>query len=134
MKEAKFPLFPGAARNEFVIRVSPEDKIMFRMTNKIPGLECKLGGAELDLTYKTSFKERVPKPYERLLYDVLQADHSVFPRKSEIEESWKIFDPLLEKVEKMNPLPYEYGSSGPTEASKLIEKYDFKEKQKFEWP
>jgi hypothetical protein len=27
----------------------------------------------------------------------------------------------------MTPLPYEYGSKGPEEAAKLIEKYNFKD-------
>jgi glucose-6-phosphate 1-dehydrogenase len=52
LKENKFGLFKGAARNEFLIRVHPEDKITFKTNNKIPGLECKLGTAELDLSYK----------------------------------------------------------------------------------
>jgi glucose-6-phosphate 1-dehydrogenase len=63
------------------------------------------------------------------------ADHSVFVRPDEAIESWKLFDPILEKIEKekIKPIPYKYGSSGPKEAEKLIEKYNFKLNQPREW-
>jgi glucose-6-phosphate 1-dehydrogenase len=41
----------------------------------------------------------VPPAYERLIHDVLQADHSVFVREDEAAESWKLFDPILKKIE-----------------------------------
>ncbi len=50
-------------------------------------------------TFQKEFNERVPPAYERLIHDVLQADHSVFVREDEAAESWKLFDPILKKIE-----------------------------------
>ncbi len=131
-KESKYPCFVDVPSNELVIKVSPAEQILFNFNNKVPGLECKLTQTELELTYKTRFHERVPAPYERLIYDILQADHSVFVRSDEVKMAWQIFTPVLRELEEKGvvPIEYEFGSSGPKESNELLEKYGFVEQSK----
>jgi glucose-6-phosphate 1-dehydrogenase len=92
-------LYPGSPRNELVIRVQPDEAIYFKFNSKVPGLDTKLVQTELDLTYKQRFDERLPDAYERLIYDVFRGDHNLFVRVDELEASWKLFTPLLHKLE-----------------------------------
>jgi glucose-6-phosphate 1-dehydrogenase len=64
---------------------------------------------------------RSPRPYERLLGDVLRGDRMLFPRQAAVEESWRIVQPLLD-----DPPPveeYGKGTWGPPSAERLAEPY-----------
>jgi len=128
-------LYPGAPRNELVIRVQPDEAIYFKFNSKVPGLENKLVQTELDLTYKQRFDERLPDAYERLIYDVFRGDHNLFVRADELEASWKLFTPLLHKIEneKIKPILYPFGSRGPQESDALIYKYGFLHSKDYKW-
>ncbi len=57
------------------------------------------------------------EPYERLLGDAMEGDATLFAREDEVEEGWRIVEPLLG-----TPSPvhiYEPGSWGPPEADAL---------------
>ena len=59
------------------------------------------------------------EPYERLLGDAMAGDATLFAREDEVEEGWRIVDPLLDAP---NPVHiYEPGSWGPREADALAE-------------
>ncbi len=67
---------------------------------------------ELDLTYKNRFREvYMPDAYERLILDVFLGSQVNFVRTDELAEAWRIFTPLLHKIEKekIKPVPYVYG-------------------------
>jgi glucose-6-phosphate 1-dehydrogenase len=57
------------------------------------------------------------EPYERLLGDAMQGDATLFAREDEVEEGWRIVDPLLEAKSPVHL--YEPGSWGPREADAL---------------
>ncbi|KAI8867966.1 glucose-6-phosphate dehydrogenase [Ramicandelaber brevisporus] len=101
---------------------------------------------ELDLTYKRRFKGQViPDAYESLLYDLLRGDHANFVRDDELEEAWRIFTPILHKIdgqtevdpstkEQLTVHPYKYGSRGPQAGDDLIAKMGFiHDKGAYEW-
>lgn len=69
-----------------------------------------------------------PDAYPRLLLDVLRNDQSTFVRRDELEESWRILTPLLHELmdKKVQPIIYEQGSRGPTEADQYIERLGVK--------
>ncbi len=107
--------------NELVIRVQPDEAIMFRITNKVPGLDMDLEARDLDLQYDTAFSELIPDAYEDLLLDVIQGEKSLFIGSQELAASWDIFTPVLRTIDEnhIRPLPYPFGSTGPAEAMDL---------------
>jgi len=90
----------------------------------------------LDLTYNTRYKDaRLPEAYERLILDVFVGSQMHFVRSDELAEAWRIFTPLLHTIEdqKPAPIPYKYGSRGPTEADKMAEENNFKYTGRYKW-
>jgi glucose-6-phosphate 1-dehydrogenase len=56
----------------------------------------------------------MPEAYETLLLDVLSGDQTLFVHSEEVEESWRVYQPLL-----VTPPPirtYPAGSWGPKES------------------
>merc|ERR1711976_897855 len=95
-----------------------------------------MGETELDLTYNTKYKNaRLPDAYERLILDVFVGSQMHFVRTDELAEAWRIFTPLLHKIEKekVKPIPYNYGGRGPVEADELSAKNNFVYTGKYEW-
>lgn len=86
---------------------------------KEPGLFSKMIQSELDLSYHQRYKDvYAPEAYSRLLLDTLRGNQATFVRSDELEESWRIFDPLLKELTAAGtvPEPYEAGSRGPESA------------------
>ena len=80
----------------------------------------------------------VPDAYEGLILDVLRSDHSNFVRDDELDAAWRIFTPLLHKIERdrVQPKPYPYGSRGPKELDDFIKKYGVVRRSDvpYQWP
>ena len=57
------------------------------------------------------------KAYERLLGDAIDGDPTLFARKNEVEEAWRVVEPALGNVIPVHL--YETGSWGPREAERL---------------
>jgi glucose-6-phosphate 1-dehydrogenase len=53
----------------------------------------------------------MPDAYERLILDVFQGSQMNFVRDDELSEAWRIFTPVLNKIEslKVKPIPYVFG-------------------------
>jgi len=107
--------------NELVIRIQPDEGLVLRLMNKVPGLAMELAPTELNLHYAAAFSVQIPDAYECLLLDVLKGDRSLFIRADELAAAWDIFTPVLHTLEelKVEPLPYAIGSEGPEEARPL---------------
>jgi glucose-6-phosphate 1-dehydrogenase len=130
-------LFPTSVPNELVLRIQPNEAIYLKMTTKVPGLSSELQQSELDLSYKERFEvKHNPDAYERLILDVVRGDHNLFVRVDELQAAWKIFTPILHKIdnEKLKPLPYAYGSRGPEEGDSLAERYGWRRYEGYQWP
>ena len=72
---------------------------------------------ELDMEFEEEGGEGAT-PYEVLLYAALEGDSTHFTRQDSIEETWRIFEPLLRSPPPVEP--YEQGSWGPPGARKLV--------------
>ncbi len=79
----------------------------------------------LKFSYDTEFGQYRPDAYERLLLDSLQGDSALFLSNSEIEESWKFIDPIIEAWQTFNQPMFKYpaGTHGPKEVCELLEKH-----------
>lgn len=62
-----------------------------------------------------------PTPYEVLLHAAMVGDSKRFTRQDNIEQTWRIMGPLVEKPPKVHP--YKPGSWGPKAADKLVADY-----------
>jgi glucose-6-phosphate 1-dehydrogenase len=75
----------------------------------------------MDFSYGAAFVEESPDAYERLLLDAMVGDPTLFIRTDEVEQAWRICEPLLPSPDRTLPLVrYPAGSWGPREADELI--------------
>lgn len=117
---------PEQLSNELVIRIQPDEGIVLRINNKVPGLGLTLDRSTLDLQYKARYKgKELPDAYERLILDVVNGDKRLFIRDDELEAAWKLFTPLLQQIEtsRMQPELYPYSSKGPIGAHYLAARH-----------
>ncbi|MFR9724878.1 glucose-6-phosphate dehydrogenase [Streptomyces sp. MS19] len=107
--------------NALVIRVQPDEGVTVRFGSKVPGTQMEIRDVTMDFAYGESFTESSPEAYERLLLDVLLGDANLFPRHQEVEESWRILDPVEEFWDTHGrPAPYPAGTWGPDEADEML--------------
>ncbi|WP_406178214.1 glucose-6-phosphate dehydrogenase [Streptomyces sp. NBC_00996] len=107
--------------NAIVIRVQPDEGMTVRFGSKVPGTSMEIRDVTMDFAYGESFTESSPEAYERLILDVLLGDANLFPRHQEVEESWKILDPIEGYWETHGkPAQYPSGSWGPKEADEML--------------
>lgn len=130
-------IFEGnTKRNELVIRVQPGEALYVKMMTKSPGITFDVEETELDLTYGHRYKDSyLPDAYERLILDVFCGSLMHFVRSDELSEAWRIFTPLLHRIEneRIKPISYVYGSRGPKEADKKCEENNFKYYGSYKW-
>jgi glucose-6-phosphate 1-dehydrogenase len=62
-----------------------------------------------------------PAPYEVLLHAALVGDSTRFTRQDNIEETWRIMAPLIDKPPRIQP--YKQGSWGPKSADRLVKDF-----------
>ncbi|KAJ8953273.1 hypothetical protein NQ318_015855 [Aromia moschata] len=123
-------------RNELVIRVQPGEALYVKMMVKTPGMAFDMEETELDLTYGSRYASvKLPDAYERLILDVFCGSQMHFVRSDELSEAWRIFTPLLHKIEneRIKPIPYKHGSRGPKEADELLFKNNFAYTGSYRW-
>lgn len=64
------------------MRIQPDEAIYYKLAIKQPGLEYNPVMSELDLSYKSRFKETyIPDAYERLILDAIRGDQEHFVRR-----------------------------------------------------
>ena len=107
--------------NQLVVRVQPDEGVTLRFGSKVPGTTMEVRDVAMDFQYGEAFTEASPEAYERLLLDVLLGDASLFPRNEEVEQSWRVIDPI-EKfwAEGGEPELYRAGKWGPKGADAML--------------
>ncbi|MEO1290633.1 MAG: glucose-6-phosphate dehydrogenase, partial [Chloroflexota bacterium] len=117
------------ARNVLTLCIQPDEGIHFQFETKVPAETIKTEIVEMEWHYQNAFGEdAIPEAYERLLVDALNGDASLFIRSDEIEQAWRIVDPVIKAWEanKGNPLQiYHRGSWGPSAADDLLSESEF---------
>ncbi|NEP18313.1 MAG: glucose-6-phosphate dehydrogenase [Leptolyngbya sp. SIO4C1] len=121
-------MFQSAAkqmnRNILAIRIQPDEGISMRFEVKTPGNSLRTRSVDMDFRYDAAFGRATTDAYARLLVDAMLGDQTLFTRGDEVEESWRVFTPLLEAWDapvdpKQIPL-YEAGTWEPVEAEFLL--------------
>ncbi|KAG7233412.1 hypothetical protein INR49_007047 [Caranx melampygus] len=68
-------------RNELVVRVQPNEAVYAKMMSKKPGVYFSPEETELDLTYKSRYKDvKLPDAYERLIWTFLWESDALCPQ------------------------------------------------------
>jgi glucose-6-phosphate 1-dehydrogenase len=118
-KQCETQVFP----NDLVIRIQPDEGVSWRLNGKVPGGAMTIKPVALDFFYKETFHVEPPEAYERLIYDAMTGDQTLFIRGDEVEAAWAVIDPIEEGWRKSNRPPETYapGSWGPRRAMDLIE-------------
>lgn len=106
--------------NQLVIRVQPDEGVTLRFGSKVPGSAMEVRDVAMDFLFGEAFTEALPEAYERLILDVLLGDATLFPNNAEVEESWRIIDPLEEFWLSTKPHTYRAGSWGPAAADDML--------------
>jgi glucose-6-phosphate 1-dehydrogenase len=108
--------------NTTVLRIQPDEGIEVSFGAKVPGSPFQVRTVDLDFSYQEAFDEEPPEAYERVIFDALVGDATLFIRSDEVHESWRVVMPIVEAFQH-NALPlyfYEAGSWGPPEADLLL--------------
>lgn len=91
---------PGAPhhhQNTLTFRIQPDESISVVFWAKKPGFATELEPKRLSFSYKESFeKERLPDAYERVLYDCIRGDQTLFASTEEVQAAWKFTMSVLE--------------------------------------
>jgi glucose-6-phosphate 1-dehydrogenase len=110
--------------NQLIIRIQPDEGILLKFDMKEPGAGFNVKNVNMDFHYRDLADIRVPSAYERLLYDVMIGDSTLFSRDDEVETAWKFLAPV-QKAWAENPAikiyGYPAGTWGPECANDLIE-------------
>ena len=104
-------IFNDMVPNKLTIRVQPDEGVFLTVNTSVPSLTTKIEPMNLDLTYRD---REIPEAYQALLLDALRGDFSRSVRGDELDASWKIFTPLLHRLdenEEEKPREYPYGKS-----------------------
>jgi glucose-6-phosphate 1-dehydrogenase len=115
----KLPFIPSGRRrpepSQIVIRIDPHTGIRIALDAV---RQDKSGASEIDLDMEFEKEGGAgATPYEVLLNAALVGDASHFTRQDNVEECWRIVQPLLDSAPRV--IPYAQGSWGPAEAEKV---------------
>ena len=108
--------------NILLIRIQPDEGISMRFGSKVPGPDYKIRDVRMDFRYGTTFGGSSADSYERLLLDAMLGDSTLFARRDEVEEAWRIVDSITGGWQQggVSPYPYEAGSWGPEATDALL--------------
>jgi glucose-6-phosphate 1-dehydrogenase len=111
--------------NRLVLHLQPEEGITLQFGAKIPGPIMNVGEVTMDFNYEDYFGKTPSTGYERLLYDCMCGDATLFQRADMVEAGWSVITPVLDVWKALPPRSfpnYASGSWGPKEADELLQR------------
>lgn len=115
-------LYENAESNVLVFKIQPEEGIFLSFNTKRVGTSSEIIPVKMDYCQNCEIGFNSPEAYERLLFDVMRGDATLFARWDEVEYSWMFIDKIIEFWHKENPPLYIYEDNtwGPVEAEKVF--------------
>jgi glucose-6-phosphate 1-dehydrogenase len=110
------------ASNSLTVHIQPKEGISLDFMSKVPGDDVRIAPVHMDFNYDETFETKSPEAYERLILDCMRGDQTLFQRRDDVEEAWRVVDPVLKNWENgSTPIPiYDPGSAGPIEADQML--------------
>lgn len=104
------------------IKIQPEEGILFEFNAKQPGTAGDIVPVFMDFCQNCQIGINSPDAYERLLFDVMRGDATLFTRWEELACAWVFTDRIKKEWETETPvLPnYTPGSWGPDAAEQMM--------------
>lgn len=99
--------------NVVTFRIQPNEGIDVRFWAKRPGFTYELDQKELSFSYSKTI-ERLPDPYERVLYDAIRGDHTLFTSTKEVKAQWDIIAPIIADWHSLPLIHYDKGATPDT--------------------
>jgi glucose-6-phosphate 1-dehydrogenase len=112
------------ASNQLVIRIQPDEGILFKFGMKVPGAGFKVQEVGMDFHYSQLSEVHLPEAYERLLLDCMLGDATLYSRGDAVESTWEFIDPILNAWKAKPDIKlygYPAGTWGPEHADLLID-------------
>src|SRR5579864_6351380 len=109
--------------NRLVIHIQPDEGISLRFGAKVPGPVMQLGLVNMEFDYARDFGRSHSTGYERLMYDCMMGDATLFQRADMVEAGWRVIQPVLDawSAAPAKGFPnYAAGSWGPEESDELL--------------
>ena len=109
-------------QNWVLLGIQPCECLRMEMTVKEPGLEMRTRQTSLDASLRQD-DETQTDAYEELLLDVIDGDRSLFLRYDEVEQAWRVVDPILRSWSTNRDFIHTYpaGTWGPEESQRLFD-------------
>ncbi len=110
--------------NVLAMRIQPNEGISLKFEAKMPGQSLNTRSVDMDFRYGTTFGVTGSDAYDRLLFDCMIGDQTLFTRADEVEEAWRVVTPAINAWDApTNPAlvpQYEAGTWGPSDAELLL--------------
>jgi glucose-6-phosphate 1-dehydrogenase len=109
--------------NQLVINVQPDEGIQLTFGAKKPGAAMNIGRVAMRFNYADYFGSEPATGYERLLYDALLGDQTLFQRADTVEAGWTVVTPVLDVWQALTARDfpnYAAGTWGPAAAAELL--------------
>ena len=127
-KRAPFVLFRDTpverlTPNRLVLHIQPDEGISLRFGAKVPGALVRLGSVNMEFAYSDYFGSTPSTGYERLLYDAMTGDATLFQRADMVEAGWRVVAPIQDVWKALPPRSfpnYPAGAWGPAQADELL--------------
>ncbi|WP_069998125.1 glucose-6-phosphate dehydrogenase [Cellulosilyticum sp. I15G10I2] len=108
--------------NLLVIRIQPNVGVFFQFNTKDFTSHHDIVPMKMEISHTNQFLGNTPEAYERLIFDILRGDATLFSRWDEVEAAWTVADKIIAyREQKRFHFPnYEAGTMGPVKAFQLL--------------
>ena len=119
----KSPLSLDGSPNFLFIRVQPNAGIFFKTLSKVPALDNRLQPVIFGYQPDVIFGLSSPEAYERIIFDCIRGNDSLFVTAEEQIAAWRFLTPILDywKTREPGDFPnYEAGTWGPKAVEQML--------------
>ncbi len=108
--------------NILVIHIQPREGVFLRFNAKKPGVQNFIMPVDMDYNRNCLIDGNCPDAYERLIFDIMRGDSTLFAHWDEVEYSWRIVDNISQawSSHPKEVFKYEAGSRGPKAGQDLL--------------
>ncbi|SEW40985.1 glucose-6-phosphate dehydrogenase [[Clostridium] fimetarium] len=108
--------------NLLVIQIQPKVGVFFQFNTKDFTTLEDIVPTKMETSHVAEMQGNTPEAYERLIFDALRGDATLFTRWDELEASWTIADQIIAHREKSKLIfpNYDSGTMGPVKAFELL--------------